>query len=78
MPVESSPSATVHDVPVEPLTMPIARTADPTFEERWAAWNARGLHHERAVRRRLRVVALVIAIVVGLVTLGLRLLRGSS
>ena len=77
MPVESSPSPTVHDVPVEPLSMPIARTADPAFEERWAAWRARGLRHERAVRRRLRVVGLVIAIVVGLVTLGLRLLRGS-
>jgi hypothetical protein len=77
VPVESSPS-TVHDVPVEPLSMPIARTAAPAFEERWAAWLARGLRHEKAVRRRLRVVALVIAIVVGLVTLGLRLVRGSS
>ena len=77
MPVESSPSPTVHDVPVEPLSMPIARTADPAFDGGWAAWRARGLRHERAVRRRLRVVALVIAIVVGLVTLGLRLLRGS-
>jgi len=30
------------------------------------------------VQRRLRVVGLVIAVVVGLVTLGLRLLRDSS
>ena len=78
MPVELSPSPTVHDVPVESLSMPIARPADPAFEERWAAWRARGLRHERAVRRRLRGGALAIAIVVGLVTLGLRLLRGSS
>ena len=78
MPVELSPSPTVHDVPVEPLSMPIARPADPAFEKRWAAWRARRLRHERAVQRRLRVVGLVIAVVVGLVTLGLRLLRDSS
>jgi type VI protein secretion system component VasF len=78
VPVELSPSPTVHDVPVEPLSMPIARPADPAFEERWAAWRARRLRHERAVQRRLRVVGLVIAVVVGLVTLGLRLLRDSS
>ena len=58
--------------------MPIARTADPAFEERWAAWRARGLRYERAVRRRLRGGALAIAIVGGLVILGLRLLRDSS
>ena len=52
MPVESRPSPTVHDVPVEPLSTPIARTADPAFEERWAAWRARGLRHETAVRWR--------------------------
>jgi hypothetical protein len=33
VPVESSPSPPVHDVPVEPLSMPIARTADPAFRE---------------------------------------------
>ena len=77
MPVGSPPSPTVRDVPVEPLPMPIARTADPAFEERWAVWRARGLRHERAGRRMLRVVALVIASVVGLVSLGLLLLRGS-
>ena len=78
MPVGSSPSPSVHDVPVERSSMPIARTADPAFEERWAAWRARGVRHERAVRRRLRVVGLVIAIAVGLVTLGLRLLGSSK
>lgn len=77
MPVEASPSPAVHNVAVEPLSMPITRTVDPAFEERWAAWRARGLRHEMAVQRKLRVVVLVIAVVVGLVTLGLRLLRGS-
>jgi hypothetical protein len=65
-------------VSIEPVSMPIARTADPAFEARWAAWRARGLRHEKAVRRRLRVVASVIAIVVGLITVGLRLLGGSK
>jgi hypothetical protein len=31
--VESSPSPPVHDVSVEPLSMPIARSADPAFRE---------------------------------------------
>ena len=77
VPVESRPSPTVHDLPVELLSTPIARTADPPFEKRWAAWRARGLRHETAVRWRLPVGRLVIAVVVGLVTLGLRLLRDS-
>ena len=28
--------------------------AGPSFEQRWAAWQARGAAHDRAVRRRLR------------------------
>jgi hypothetical protein len=64
VPVESFPLPPVHDVPVEPVSMPIARTAGPAFEERWAVWRA-------------RVVALVIVGGVGRVTLGLRVLRHS-
>ena len=35
---------------------------DGDFETRWAAWVARGLVHERRVRRRFVVSAAVIAI----------------
>ena len=35
---------------------------DADFETRWAAWVARGLVHERRVRRRFVVLAAVIAI----------------
>lgn len=36
-------------------------TPDPDFDRRWAEWKAKGRAHERAVRRRLAVVATVAA-----------------
>jgi hypothetical protein len=76
VPVESSPSRTVHDMRsnrcrCRSRERPIRRSRS------WAAWRVRGLRHETAVRPRLRVIGLVIAVVVGLVTLGLGLLRDS-
>jgi hypothetical protein len=35
----------------------------PTFDERWAAWQAKGAAHERAVRRKM-VLAAPIAFVI--------------
>ena len=40
-----------------------ARPTSPTFEERWAAWQARGAAHDRAVRRRVTIAAPVLAVV---------------
>ncbi|PWT81192.1 MAG: hypothetical protein C5B57_11005 [Blastocatellia bacterium] len=59
--------------------MPVAsaRTADPAFEERWAAWRDRGHQHELAVQRRLRVIAVAVAILVVLGVVGFRLLGDS-
>jgi hypothetical protein len=34
-----------------------------TFEERWAAWAARGASGDRAFRRRVRVAAPILAVV---------------
>jgi hypothetical protein len=34
-----------------------------TFEERWAAWQARGAAHDRAVRRKIAIAAPIIAVV---------------
>ena len=35
----------------------VAIAPDADFEARWAAWRTRGLAHERAVRRKLILVA---------------------
>jgi hypothetical protein len=35
---------------------------DADFEARWTAWRARGEVHERAVRRRLLMLAPVVAV----------------
>jgi hypothetical protein len=56
---------------------PLSQAVDPAFEERWAAWRARGYQHERAVRRKLGFTAIALAILVVLVLVGLRFLGGS-
>lgn len=78
MAVESSPSSTVGNTPIESVSPATAHVADTAFEERWAAWRARGLRHEMVVRRRLRVIALIMAVVFGLVTLGIVIAKGVS
>ena len=43
------------------------------FEQRWAAWQAKGAAHDRAVRRKVAVVApilIVVAAVISYVLLG--------
>ena len=35
----------------------------PSFDERWAAWQARGAAHDRAVRRRMMFAVPILAIV---------------
>jgi hypothetical protein len=44
--------------------MPLQSKRDPDFDARWAAWLARGVAHDRAVRRRLIVVAPPLIVVV--------------
>lgn len=41
----------------------VAGPADADFDARWDAWRARGLAHERVVRRKLFVLASALAIV---------------
>jgi small-conductance mechanosensitive channel len=36
----------------------------PSFEERWAAWQAKGAAHERAVRRKMALAAPVVIVVI--------------
>jgi hypothetical protein len=44
-----------------------AVTESSTFDERWAAWQARGAAHERAVRRRMAIAAPVVLVIVAVV-----------
>jgi hypothetical protein len=39
-------------------------TESATFEERWAAWQAKGAAHDRAVRRRMVIVAPILLVLV--------------
>jgi hypothetical protein len=41
-----------------------------SFDERWAAWQAKGAAHDRAVRRRM-AIALPIVIIVAILTYAL-------
>jgi hypothetical protein len=35
----------------------------PSFEERWAAWQARGAPHDRAVRLRMTIAAPILVVI---------------
>jgi hypothetical protein len=42
----------------------------PTSSARWVGWSARGLAHERLVRQRFVILAIVLAIVITVIALG--------
>jgi hypothetical protein len=45
---------------IQPVAPPVVTTS---FDERWRAWQARGVAHERAVRRKMLIAAPVVAAV---------------
>jgi hypothetical protein len=45
-----------------PASLPADRS-DVDFERRWTEWRARGFAHDRIVRRRLRVLVIVTAVI---------------
>ena len=47
--------------------VPIAVPEAASFDERWAAWQAKGAAHDRAVRRRIAIAAPILLIVVAVV-----------
>jgi hypothetical protein len=52
----------------EPLLANNASTSTPvrepaSFDERWAAWKAKGIAHDRAVRRKMTIAAPMLVIV---------------
>jgi len=42
-------------------------TESATFDERWAAWQAKGATHDRAVRRKIAIAAPILVVVVAIV-----------
>ncbi len=46
----------------------VTASSDADFERRWRTWIKRGLAHERAVRRRF-VISAILIVVAGLVVL---------
>ena len=54
-------SASTHAPSTHDASSPAAAT--PSTEERWAAWQARGAAHDRAMRRRLTFAAPIVSVV---------------
>ena len=42
-------------------------TDSATFDERWAAWQAKGAAHDRAVRRKMTIAAPILIVVAGVI-----------
>ena len=53
----------------------VAVSPETDFEVRWAAWRRRGVAHERAVRRKLILVASLAGILATAVAIAYTLLR---
>lgn len=55
----------------QPSTPALAHEAGSTFDERWAAWEAKGAAHDRAFRRKLAVASPLLIIVVAVIVAAL-------
>jgi hypothetical protein len=76
MAVVSIPSPTVGNLAIAPLARG-GEAADAAFEGRWADWRARGLRHEIAVQRKLRIGLLIFAVLIGFLVLAVVISKGS-
>jgi hypothetical protein len=63
MAVDRSPVAAAPPSTLRPATLAPPPESEATFDERWAAWQAKGAAHDRALRRKL-ALAVPIAIIV--------------
>jgi hypothetical protein len=76
MSVALSPLPAVAEVPAGIPSNLAGPIVDLAFDQRWAAWRARGDRHEASARRRLRGVAVAVLVIGSVVGLGIRLLGG--
>ena len=63
---EGSPVAAAH-----PSTLAPALESEATFDERWAAWQAKGAARDRAFRRKLAGAAPIVIIIVAIIAFAL-------
>jgi hypothetical protein len=66
VPVEHPRAAAAQ--PSTPVPLPVTGI---TFEERWAAWEAKGAAHNRALRRKVALFAPIAIIVVAIIVFAL-------
>jgi hypothetical protein len=62
----AAPAVTIESQPIAAVRPPQHASSDaeiPGFEERWAAWQAKGRRQDRAGRRVLSIVVLIAGIV---------------
>ena len=51
-----------------PEAATVATVREPSgFDERWAAWQAKGAAHDRAVRRKMALAAPIVLVVVAVI-----------
>ena len=62
----SFPVAAAHPPPLA-----AAQEWEATFDERWAAWQAKGAARDRAFRRKLAVAAPIVIIIVAVIVFAL-------
>lgn len=55
----------VAEPPRTPISTAVSESAD--FDERWAAWQAKGAAHDRAVRRKMAIVVPVLLLLAAVV-----------
>jgi len=55
----------------QPSTPAAAHDPGSSFDERWAAWEAKGAAHDRAFRRKLAIAAPFLIIVVAVIVAAL-------
>ena len=54
-------------VPASPQSVPATSASDTAdFDRRWAAWQAKGAAHDRAVRRKMAVVVPIVIVLAGI------------
>ena len=66
-------------MPLERSAMAVPQPSAPapshesggSFDERWAAWEAKGAAHDRAFRRKLAVAAPIVIIIVAIIVFAL-------
>ena len=62
-------------IDVQPVAAPpqppafTTASASTSFDERWAAWQAKGAVHDRAVRRKIAIAAPILIIVAAVIIL---------